>query len=433
MERKHKVIVVEISRIILGLVFIFSGFVKAVDPWGGAYKIQDYFEAFELTDFAFLALPFAFLQAALEFGVGVCLLLGVYRRVNAVLALIIMLFMTPLTLYLAFANPVSDCGCFGDALVISNWQTFSKNIFLLIAAVNIFLWYRLMTPLFSRKAYPWVALWIYLFILGVSFYCFYFLPALDFRPYKIGTNIPEAMAIPENAEHDIYEVQLIYSKDGQQKTFTMDNYPKGDSAWTFVDSKSRLIKKGYQPPIHDFSITDAEGDDITEDILSNPSCTFLLISHQLDKANDANINKVNDIYDYTKTNGYDFYALTSSLPDEMQAWIESTGAEYPFCTMDDITLKTIVRSNPGLLLIKDGTIVDKWPNTRLPDAGELNKKIEGAGVPATHHFRTVFLLTVILLIPLIGLFFIDLNVFRKSGKSRSGRRHHHSHVYNENT
>ena len=417
METKYKKIAVEISRVILGLVFIFSGFVKAVDPWGGAYKILDYFLAFELTDLNFLAVPSSFLQAAIEFGVGVCLLAGIYRRVNSILVLLIMLFMTPLTLYLAIANPVEDCGCFGDAWIISNWQTFYKNIFLLIAAVIVFIWYRIMTPLYTKKAYFSAALWIYVFIIGLSFYCFYFLPVLDFRPYKIGTNIPQKMEIPENAEHAIYEVRLTYSKDGQQKEFTIENYPQGDSTWTFVDSKTHLIKKGYEPPIHDFYITNAEGEDITGEVLSNPSHTFLLIAHLIDKANDKNVDKINDIYDFSTIKGYDFYALTSSSPDEIHNWIESTGAEYPFCTMDDITLKTIIRSNPGLLLIHDGTIVDMWPNTRLPDVEELAVLTDAAdpeNAVTVHNFRTILLLTFILFIPLIGLFLIESNIFRKS-------------------
>ena len=419
MEMKHKKIAVEISRFILGLLFIFSGFVKAVDPWGGAYKILDYFSAFELTAFNIWAIPLTFLQAAVEFGVGVCLLLGIYRRINSILVLLIMLFMTPLTLYLAIANPVTDCGCFGDALVISNWQTFYKNIFLLIAAIIVFCWYQFMTPFFSRKTYFSAALWTYLFIIGVSYYCFYYLPVLDFRPYKIGANIPEKMEIPENAEHDIYDVRLIYSKDGKQKQFTINDYPKDDSTWTFVDSKSYLLKKGYQPPIHDFSITNSDRDNITDDVLSNPSYTFLLIAHKLEKANDANVDKINDVYDFSKTKGYKFYALTSSLSDEIQNWIENTGAEYPFCTMDDIALKTIIRSNPGLLLIKNGTIVDMWPNTRLPDVDELNKLTEEANQgngPEVHNFRTVFLLALILFIPLIGLFLLDLFIFKKTKK-----------------
>jgi uncharacterized membrane protein YphA (DoxX/SURF4 family) len=412
MEKTYKKITVEFSRVILGLVFIFSGFVKAVDPWGSAYKILDYFQAFELTEFNLWAIPLSFLQAAVEFGVGVCLLIGVYRRFNSILVLFIMLFMTPLTLYLAIANPVTDCGCFGDALVISNWQTFYKNIFLLIAAVIVFIWFRLMTPCFTRKNYFFAAVWIYLFIIGLSFYCFYYLPVLDFRPYKIGVNIPEKMEIPEDAEPDDYQIRLIYSKDGHQKEFTLENYPKGDSTWTFVDQKSHLIKKGYQPPIHDFSLTNANGDDITGDVLSNPSYTFLLIAYKLDKANDANVDKINDIYDFSRKEKYDFYALTSSLPDEIQNWIENTGAEYPFCTMDEITLKTIIRSNPGLLLIKNGTIVNMWPNTRLPNTGELIKLMDETNrgkIPEIHHLQTVLLLTLLLFVPLIGLFLLDSN------------------------
>ena len=422
MEKKYKKIAVEISRVVLGLVFIFSGFVKAVDPLGGTYKISDYFSAFGFANFNVLAMPLAFLQAAVEFGVGVCLLIGIYRRVNSILVLLIMLFMTPLTLYLAIVNPVTDCGCFGDAWVISNWQTFYKNLFLLTAAVIVFIWFHLMTPFLSRKMYFPAMLWIYLFIIGVSFYCFHYLPLIDFRPYKIGANIPEKMEIPENAEHDMYEVRLIYSNGKQQKEFTINDYPKGDSAWTFVDSKSRLVKKGYQPPIHDFSITNADGDDITGNVLSNPSYSFLLIAHKLKEANDVNVDKINDVYEFSKTKGYDFYALTSSLPYEIQEWNDNTGAEYSFCTMDDITLKTIIRSNPGLLLIKNGIVVDKWPNTRLPDSDELNKltdETNGENWPVAHNFRIVLILTLILFIPLIGLFFLNFNVFRKSLKNES--------------
>ena len=416
MEKNYKRIAVEISRVILGIVFIFSGFVKAVDPWGGAYKIQDYFAAFGVSDLNFLAMPLSFLQAAVEFGVGVSLLIGIYRRINSILALLIMLFMTPLTLYLAIANPVTDCGCFGDALVISNWHTFYKNIFLLIAAVIIFAWSELMFMFFSRKRYFKTSLWIYIFIIGLSLYCFRYLPVIDFRPYKIGANIPEKMKLPEGAEQPEYDIKLLYSQDGLVKEFSLDNYPKEDSTWTFVDTKTRLIKKGYEPPIHDFSITDSEGNVITDGIIYNHSYTFLLIAHKLEEARDSNVDKVNDIFDFSKDAGYDFYALTSSLSEDVQNWIENTGAEYPFCTADDITLKTIIRSNPGLMLIKNGTIIYKWPNTKLPDVEKLNKLIEETNLgkaPVVHNFWTVSLLTLILLLPLIGLYSYDISKHRK--------------------
>jgi len=423
MEKKYKKIAVEISRYILGLVFIFSGFVKAVDPWGGAYKIQDYFTAFEFTELNFLSLSLSFFQAAVEFGVGACLLLGIYRRFNAVLVLLIMLFMTPLTLYLAIENPVTDCGCFGDALVITNWQTFYKNLILLIAAIIVFMWYRLMPSCFSRKRYFYPTVWIFLFIVGVSFYCFYYLPVIDFRPYKIGANIPEKMEIPENAEHDVYDVRLIYSKDGKQKEFTINDYPKGDTTWTFIDSQSHLVKKGFQPPIHDFTITTADGEEITQDILTDPSYTFLLISQKLEKAKDTNVDKINDIFDYSKSQKYGFYALTASLPNAIHEWVENTGAEYPFCKMDEITLKTIVRSNPGLLLMKNGTIINKWPNTCLPSANKLNKLIDNADhgkTPTVHNFRTILVLALILVVPLAGFYLYDSSKRRK--KKQKSRR-----------
>lgn len=414
-----KKIVVEISRAILGIVFVFSGFAKAIDPLGGAYKIQDYLTAFGFADFNSAAIFFSFLQAAFEFGVGVCLLIGVYRLFNSLMALLIMLFMTPLTLYVAITNPVTDCGCFGDALVISNWSTFYKNIFLLIAAIIVFIWNHLMTPLFTWKRYFSTSIWIYIFIFGVSYYCYNYLPLVDFRPYKIGANIPEKMQIPEDAPEDKWEVKLHYSKDGEVKEFTMEDYPRGDSTWTFVDSESTLIKKGYQPPIHDFTVVNSDNDDITDDILSNPSYTFLLIAHKIDEASDKNVDKINDIYDFSHENGYDFYALTASLDKEKQEWVESTGTEYPFCSTDDITLKTIIRSNPGLLLIKEGTIIKKWPNTCLPDDVELNKLIEqtNAGkIPAVHHSRNLFILFLILFIPLALLYLYDLSFRKKYNK-----------------
>jgi len=416
METNYKKIAVETSRFVLAFVFIFSGFVKAVDPLGGAYKIFDYFLAFEFSDSDASALPLSFLQAAVEFGVGACLLIGIYRQINSILILLIMLFMTPLTLYIALTNPVSDCGCFGDALVISNWHTFIKNIFLLIASIIVFLWYRLMSPCFTRKGYFYPAIWIYVFITGLSLYCFYYLPVMDFRPYKIGINIPEKMEIPENAQRPVTDTKLIYEKDGIQKEFTVNNYPKDDASWKFVDSRTRIIKKGYQPPIRDFSITDTDGRDITDIILQSPSYTFLLVAHELNKANDSNVDKVNDIYDFSKARKYDFYALTSSSHAEIQEWIENTGAEYPFCMADNKTLKTIVRSNPGLLLIKGGTIVNMWPNTRLPDTEKLNKLIEETDrgkMLKINDFKTVFFLTLLFFTPLIGLFLFDFLSYRK--------------------
>ncbi len=422
-QDKVKKIIVEISRIVLGVVFVFSGFVKAVDPWGGAYKNEDYFNAFGLNFFDFTALPVSFVQAAVEFALGFCLLLGVYRRFHSILMLLFMLFMTPLTLYLAIANPVSDCGCFGDALVITNWETFSKNVVLLAASIAVFKWYTYMTPLFSPQ-YSWlVTLYTYLFIGGLSFYCYMHLPVLDFRPYKIGANIPELMKVPEGAPHDIYETTFIYSKDGAEKEFTLENYPAEDSTWVFVDSKSKLIQKGYQPPIHDFTITTENGEDITEAVLADTSYTFLLIMNRLDKADDSNVDDINEIYDYSRQMGYAFYALTAAGPADIQRWKENAGAEYPICVTDNTTLKTIIRSNPGLLLLKDGIVINKWPHGYLPVEQAFVKPLEETSwgqVPENKDKKKIATLALILIVPLVLLFLPDFFHRRKTTARNSG-------------
>jgi uncharacterized membrane protein YphA (DoxX/SURF4 family) len=406
----YKKIIVEISRLVLGLVFIFSGFVKAVDPLGSAYKNLDYLSAFGLNVFDVMALPLAFMQIAVEFAMGVCLLLGVYRRIHSILFLAFMCVMTPLTLYLALKNPVTDCGCFGDAWVITNWQTFYKNIVLLAAAVAVFLWYKKITPFYTKRFKFGITLFSYLFIIGVSIYCYVYLPILDFRPYKIGANISQLMEIPEDAPIDEYETTFVYAKDGEEKTFTLSDYPKGDSTWRYVDTKTKLIKKGYESPIHDFTITTENEDDITDDVLSNPSYTFLLIAHKLEKANDAHIDKINEMYDFCLDQDYDFYCLTASLPSEIQEWQASTGAEYPFCTTDDITLKTIIRSNPGLVLLKEGTIINKWSNRRIPGEAAWMQPLEDSlwgQIPPDHNTRNVVLLGSAFILVLLGLFLLD--------------------------
>ena len=405
----YKKIVVEFCRVFLGLVFLFSGFVKAVDPFGTVYKTLDYLSAFGLDIFNVFVLPLAFAQLALEFGMGACLLLGIYRRFHSILFLLFMCFMTPLTLYLAIKNPVTDCGCFGDALIITNWQTFYKNLVLLAATVVVFFWYKRMIPLYKESQLTTIS-FTYLFVLGVSFYCYLYLPILDFRPYKIGNNISELMEVPEGAPVDKFETTLIYAKEGVNEEFTMANYPKGDSSWVYVDTRLKLIEKGYEPPIHGFSIITEIGDDITEDVLSDDSYTFLLIAHRLEQANDSYIDRVNEIYDFCLQNKYAFYCLTSSSSDEIKEWKENTGAEYPFCTMDDITLKTIIRSNPGLLLLKAGTVINKWPNRRIPKEDALTQPLEDSQwgqIPANHDVKNIMLLSIFFASFLSVLFFLE--------------------------
>ena len=280
MKNKNAVlkILAELCRLLIGVVFIFSGFVKAVDPMGGAIKIGEYLASFGLDMLQPFTVLLSFNLSAIEFALGVCMLLGVYRRYVSFLILAFMAFMTPLTLYLALFDPVSDCGCFGDALVISNWETFFKNIVLSLAAIVTFIYNQRLFQCFTFRAYWFVALYAYLFGVGFAYYNYNHLPVIDFRPYKIGANIPKLMEMPEEAPQDEYKYTFVYEKDGVKKEFSLEDYPANDSSWTFVDSKTELVKKGYQPPVAAFNIYNGKGDDVTEEIIGNPDPVLLLVA-----------------------------------------------------------------------------------------------------------------------------------------------------------
>lgn len=353
-----------IARTLLALTFLFSGFVKAVDPLGTVYKIQDYLHEGFGGVFQW-AIPAAGVAAvcliALEWLLGIAMLLNVRTQWTSWITLLFYCIMTPLTLYIAIANPVSDCGCFGDALVITNWQTFWKNIILLLLSICLFICRKAIPELFSW----WMEIIITLAALGsvagIMGYSYTHLPQIDFRPYKVGNHIPTLMEIPDDAEVDQYEITLIYAKDGKEQTFTLENYPKGDPEWTFVDQKSVLIKKGYVPPIHDFEIETLEGDYITQDILESEEPIALVVMYDLTKTDTTQLEKLmHMIHEYPRV-----YFLTASGEEEIFAFAEELGWDEEttystFCFTDPITLKTIVRANPGVIVVQNGTIIDKY-------------------------------------------------------------------------
>lgn len=413
-------------RFLLAAAFIFSGFVKAVDPLGSQYKIQDYLTAFGMISWfpSFFPLLGGILLSAVEFSIGIFLFFGIRRNFATTGALILIFFMTPLTLYLALFNPVSDCGCFGDAWVLTNWETFGKNVVLLIAAISTF-WGRKMLIRFVTQKMEWlVSLYTALFVSALSFYCLSSLPILDFRPYKIGKNIWDDMNIPEGAKPSVYESLFTLEKNGQRKEFTLDNYP--DSTWTFVDTRTILKEEGYEPPIHDFSIQEmSTGDDITEDVLTDMGYTFLLVAHRIEEADDSNIDLINEIYDYSVEHGYRFYCLTSSPEEQVEQWKDKTGAEYPFCQMDDITLKTMIRSNPGLMLIRNGQILNKWSDEDMPDEYVLTDELEkiplGQLKVESDSYTTgyVFLWFIV---PLLFVLGVDILIIRRRDRKRALRQ-----------
>ena len=403
--------VVNICRFIPGIVFVFSGFVKAVDPLGTSYKIQDYLTTFGLLqltpDIVPLALSVAL--AVLEFGIGIHLLLGIKRRATTRLALLVMLVMTPLTLYLALTNPISDCGCFGDALVLTNWQTFGKNVVLLICVIVVFLTPWNMVRFLTKKMEWTLSMYSVLFALILAGYCLMILPVFDFRPYKIGNNIRQGMEIPEGAKPTVFDTRFVMEKEGVKQTFKVDDYP--DSTWTFVSAETVVLEKGYEPPIHDFVIEKMEtGEDITDDVLDDPNYTFLLVMHRTEEAEEGYIDLINELFDYSVENGYRFYALSSSSAEAIEQWRDRTGAEYPFCIMDDITLKTMIRSNPGLMLIKEGVILNKWCDSQIPDEFELTDRLEKlplGQVKEVNDLKTLGWICVWFMVPLALIVLID--------------------------
>ena len=328
-------VAVNICRLVLALTFIFSGFVKAVDPLGTQYKIHDYLMALGIGKMVpdFTTLAASVLLGATEFFLGICLLFAIRRRIVSKLVLLIMVLMTPLTLWLALSDPISDCGCFGDALVLTNWQTLWKNVILLCAAIVVWKWPLEMPRLISRSN-QWIVMnyslvFILLFISAKSLYT---LTPFDFRPYHIGADI----------------------RQGWLK-----------------------MMEGEESPYQELFIEQVEdGEDITEKILSDEGYTFLLIAPHLEQADDSRLDEINQMYEYSLDNGYPFYCLTASGEKAIEKWRDLTGAEYPFCQTDDITLKTIIRSNPGLVLMKDGKVIRKWSHNNMPEEEKLNTKLE---------------------------------------------------------
>ena len=376
MSQRLLKMIVNLCRIIVAVTFIFSGFVKAIDPIGTQYKLQDYLGAIGMAGILpnWTLLAVAVFLAAIEFCIGIFLLFAIQRRLISKLTVAFMAFMTMVTVWIVVADPVKDCGCFGDALHLTNTETLIKNIVLLVCSLVIM--YRPLAMFrFVSKSNQWIVTnYTIVFILVSSGLSLYYLPIFDFRPYYIGVNIPRGMEIPKGAKLPQFKTTFIMEKNGQRKEFTLDNYP--DASWKFIDSKTVQTSEGYIPPIHDFSITDNKtGLDLTNSVLSHKGYTFLLIAPHLETADDSNFGDIDRLYEYAQSYDIPFYCLTASTTKAIKRWIDLTGAEYPFCITDEAVLKTIIRSNPGLLLLKDGTIINKWSHNNLPNEAKLSRPI----------------------------------------------------------
>jgi uncharacterized membrane protein YphA (DoxX/SURF4 family) len=360
-----------ICRHLVGLIFVFSGFVKAIDPLGSCYKFVEYFNGFGLPFAEPAALPLGVLLAVAELAIGLCLIVGIRMRVTAWALLLFMTFFTLLTLCLAVFNPVSDCGCFGDAVKLTNWQTFFKNLALLAPTLLIF-GYRRRYAGVAGAVQEW--LYVLLFVAAgaaLSAYCYRHLPLLDFLPFHIGQHIPSAIATPEGAPRDEYRTVLTYEKDGKRQEFADVDAPWQDSAWRFVRSQSTLVQRGYTPPIHDFALTGSDGDDVTDSVLS-AEYALLLVATKLEKADHAvRWDSLQQLAAAARGRGYTFLCLTTSSPDGIGAFAQRHELDFGFANADEVALKSMVRASPGLVLLHRGTVIGKWSHSDVPPASAI--------------------------------------------------------------
>ena len=356
-------VLVNFCRILLGLTFLFSGIVKAVDPMGTQIKLTDYLYAFGMGEsiLGSTLLIVACILAGFEILIGAYLTVGAFSRGASLLALLMMVFFTPFTLYLAIKNPVQDCGCFGDAVVLTNWQTFFKNVFLLALAVLVFIKHKLVIPFIAERRQWWVTLIIVAVSVRFMVSNIINLPVLDFRPYKVGTDLRSAYT-----NHDM----------------------------TFAE----------------FSIMNDNLDDVTMDILSDSSYTFLVVSSHLEDASESDLDLIDDVFDYCAIWGYNIIGLTASGTETIRQWTENAGADLKFLFCDEIPLQTIVRSNPGLVLIKNGVIINKWSHENIPSDEELSGPLDQTSVgqmPEPDPMKTPWAVALMFALPLLLLVAID--------------------------
>lgn len=425
---------VMIARLLVGGLFTFSGIVKAVDPLGTAYKIDDYLIEMGLTQLMVLSLPLSLVMVVGEFALGMLLLIGLYRKGTLRLILLFLLFFTPLTLWIALANPVEDCGCFGDAFKISNWETFWKNLVLLAALLLLFYNQKKIIPLFGRRMAPLAAGFIVLYGLLFALHNLNRLPLFDFRPYHIGASIPEQMEVdPELA--DLYETIFIYRKDGVEKEFSEENYPWNDSTWSYVEMRNRLVREGVKPAIEDFALTliqrdETEGSmklegDITRELLQETEWLFLMITYSLEEMEQRHLDQFRALHQFAEERGYPFYLVTSSPAEVITSWEEQQRTGFRFANADEKVLKTMVRSNPGLMLLREGVVINKWDDSSLPDPLPKGLSVEESemvqqGDLHSRNIMRLLLISLLLLLPLLILKGVERKSAAAGERSQDG-------------
>lgn len=353
-------LITQIARLLVSVTFIFSGFVKLVDPLGSAYKFEEYFGA-DVLNLEFLspyALQFSILLILAEIMLGVMLLVGFKRKLTVWSLFVITLLFLFLTWYSAYFDKVTDCGCFGDAVKLTPWETFYKNVVLIVLVVYLIIRVYDIQPIGSDILAKRLSLGSLIIFIGIQIYVLRYLPIIDFRPYAIGKNIPEGMIIPEDAEKPVFEDTWIYNVNGEDKTFSTEDKPWNIEGATFVDRKTRTLVAGYVPPIHDFTM-ERDGEDLTE-VLMEKEKLMLFVSYNLNSSSPKGMKNIKDLSERAMERGYSVYCFSASTEEEFKKIKELYGFDFDLLFCDETTLKTIVRSNPGIVTLNRGTITGKW-------------------------------------------------------------------------
>ncbi len=367
-----------LMRLVVGGLFVFSGFTKAVDPWGTCYKITDYLNAMGMEQWGDTALFLAVALAALEFMVGMAIVVGAYRRSSLIIALLMMAVMTPVTLWLAITDAVPDCGCFGDALHLSNWATFFKNILLILGLIYLLMFNKSLKGVYG-PAVHWIVMAVsFAMVMAVAYYGYFVQPLIDYRPYPVGTRLADMNAADSEDENGEDDFIFIYSRDGVEQEFTIDSLPDEEDGWEYVTRYHArrphgkvIIQNGASP--NSIAIMDEEGNDVTLDVLTRNRHMVLLLFPDLPEVGALHSFALNELNDAALVADADVVALTPATAQEIEQWKDISMASYPIYNMDDSELKMIARGNPAVVYLEDGTI--KWKRT-LTSLEDVEQPVE---------------------------------------------------------
>jgi uncharacterized membrane protein YphA (DoxX/SURF4 family) len=368
----------QISRILVGVLFIISGFIKANDTIGFSYKLVEYFEIFNMHFFVDYAVSMAMFICIFEIMVGVALLLGAYTRLNMWLLLLMIIFFTILTGYSAITNKVTDCGCFGDAIKLKPVESFLKDVVLMVFIVIMFIGQKHIKPIVANKTIVGIALGVSLLVTTFfTFNTYMFLPKIDFLPYKVGNDIGQLMTLPEGAKKDSVAMIFIYEKDGKRLELGVNDIGQIDDTYTFIDRVDKVIVEGDKAPIHDFKLFDINGVDYTDSLLMQKGFRIILVQTHIAKSRTGMEPQLAKLAADCQANGVGFWALTNTTLTEVEPYRHEHQLAFNYYNMDATPLKSIVRSNPGLVLLKDNVVIKKWSAYGIPTFDKVKLYMEG--------------------------------------------------------